>query len=229
MSERIDLSVGIHGKEVFLALRGRLREAQLPLLKENLWSASEGKDTLYFLDLEQARFESKAYLDLFVDFLNRVHERGARLVLLFESDENKAFFQRYLHIFAIFPSRHAFMRSGFLNRLRQTGVVYHRTTGLRLSPGTAGIAVAALAVLLLAFFSVIQSQDEEIRNREEKLQALENQYRASVTEIERLKGTIAPLKKMGLPIDTTQEQPLGALTDWAQFLEALEAERKLGQ
>jgi hypothetical protein len=229
MIERIELSVRVQGHEVSLALRGRLRGSQLPLLKENLWAASEGKDTLYYLDLHQARFESKDYLDLFVDYLDRLHERGARLVFLFEDDENKIFFQRFSHIFAIFPSRHAFLRSGFLNRLRQTGVVYHKTTGLRLSPGIAGLITLLIAILLLGFLSVIKSQDEEIHAREEKLQTLENQYRASVTEIERLRSTIAPLQKMGLPIDTTKARPLGALTDWSDFLQALEEDRKRGQ
>jgi hypothetical protein len=229
MIERIELSVRVQGHEVSLALRGRLRSRQLPLLKENLWAASEGKDTLYFLDLHQARFESKDYLDLFVDYLDRLHERGAKLVFLFDDEENKIFFQRFSHIFAIFPSRHAFLRSGFLNRLRQTGVVYHKTTGLRLSPGIAGLIIAFIAILLLGFLSVIKSQDEEIHAREEKLQTLENQYRASVSEIERLRSTIAPLQKMGLPIDTTKARPLGALTDWSDFLKALEEDRKRGQ
>jgi anti-anti-sigma regulatory factor len=229
MSERIDLSVTIQGREVLVKLRGVLREEQLQALRENLWAASEGKDPLYFLDLEEARFRSERYLDLFVDFLNRLHEKGAKLIFLFSAQENRLFFTRYLHVFAIFPTRHAVMRSGFLNRLRQTGVVYHKTTGLRLSPGIAVVVVVAFSLLLLALFNTISDQDEAIRAREQTLQDLGAQYRASVDEIERLKSRIAPLQKMGFPIDTTQAEPIGAVTEWTAFLEALEAERKAGK
>ncbi len=72
------------------------------------------------------------------------------------------------------------------------------------------------------FFSIISNQDKDIRDREEKLRELQSDYMQSVQTLEDLKASVAPLKGMGFDIDSIGKVPLGAATDWDEFMRARE-------
>jgi hypothetical protein len=110
-----------------------------------------GPGKFWFLDLEKVRFTDDEYLQLFLSVLNRIRKRDGTLVLLFENQENQAYFSRYSNIFEIYPSREAYRRSGLLKQMKLVGATYSKQTGLRLSPGIS-VFLLILLVAVLTYF-----------------------------------------------------------------------------
>jgi hypothetical protein len=225
-ADRIDVLVEDFGEEVLLGLRGTFGLRQLASVREKLEMLVEGPGKIWFFDLEHSRFLEPVYLDLFLDLLNRIKGKGGLMVLLFQNAENFQFFERFRNVFDVHPSRDHYHQSGLFNRLRQTGVVYSRRTGLRLSPGVAIVLVVLLAGWMLTLFSIIHYQETEIRNRESRILALENLKREYSREISELRAAIGPLRDLGVIVDSTGMRTLGSLNDWTVYLEKMEAKRR---
>lgn len=226
ISDRIDVQVEDYGEEVLLGLRGKFGPRQMASVREKLEMLVEGPGKIWFFDLEHCSFQGSGYLDLFLDLLNRIKGKGGAMVLLFSNADNYRFFDRLRNVFSIHSSRHSYHHSGLFHRLRQTGVVYSRRTGLRLSPGVAIVLVVLLAGWMLTLFSVLQYQEKEIRSRESRILELENQKRLYSREIYELRSAIGPLRDLGVIVDSTGDRTLGTLTDWVEYLERMEAKRR---
>lgn len=225
-ADRIDVLVEDFGEEVLLGLRGSFGLRQLPSVREKLEMLVDGPGKIWFFELEHSRFLDPAYLDLFLDLLNRIKGKGGLMVLLFRCKENQEFFKRLHNVFEVHYSRELYHQSGLFRRLRQTGVVYSRRTGLRLSPGVAIVLVLLLAGWMLTLFSIIQYQEKEIRTRESRIMELENKKREYSREIYELRAAIGPLRDLGVVVDSTGDRTLGTLNDWVEYLEKMEAKRR---
>jgi anti-anti-sigma regulatory factor len=216
----LDFAMEISEREILLEFKGVLNAERLSAVKSELFSSVDGADKIYFVDIEQAKFRDKNYLDLFLDFLNFIKGKNSELVFIFHNEECKEFFSRFFHVFKIYDSRDSYRKdSGFWEKLKLTGIAYQRSTGLRLAPGVAIVFFILLAGWLLTLFSIISSQDMDIREREAKLSELQNSYMRSSKALEELKASVAPLKSMGFGIDTSGVLPLGAASDWQEFLD----------
>jgi len=222
----IDVLVEDFGDEVQLGLRGTFGLRQLASVREKLEMLVDGPGKIWFFDLEHSRFLEPAYLDLFLDLLNRIKGKGGLMVLLFQNKENLRFFDRLRNVFVIHASREHYHQSGLFKRLRQTGVLYSSRTGLRLSPGVAMVLVLLLAGWLLTLFSIIQYQEKEIRSRESRILELENKKREYKREIFELRAAIGPLRDLGVVVDSSGARTLGTLNDWIGYLEKMEAKRR---
>lgn len=225
-ADRIDVLVEDYGEEVLLGLRGTFGSRQLASVREKMQMLVDGPGKIWFIDLEHCRFLEAAYLDLFLDLLNRIKGKGGLMVLLFQSPDNLQFFARLRNVFEIHPNREHYHQSGLFRRLRQTGIIYSRRTGLRLSPGVAIVLMVLLAGWMLTLFSIIQYQEKEIRARESRILELENKKREYGREIYELRAAIGPLRDLGVVVDSTGDRTLGTLGDWLGYLEKMEARRR---
>jgi anti-anti-sigma regulatory factor len=219
VNENLDFAMEISKNEILLEFKGILKTQHLPAVREKLFSSIDGTDKIYFVSLERVRFRDKNYLGMFLELLNFIKGKNSELVIIFHNEECKEFFNPFLNVFKIYNSRDSFRKdSNFWEKLKATGITYQRSTGIRLAPGIAVIFLFLLAGWLLTLFSIISSQDRDIRLREESLRELQSTYMRSVQALEELKTSVAPLKSMGFDIDTSSNLPLGAITDWQEFL-----------
>ena len=218
MNENLHFAMEISQNEILLEFKGILKSQHLPAVREKLYSSIEGTNKTYFVDIEQVRFRDKNYLGMFLELLNFIKGRDSKLVIIFHNEECKEFFSSFSNVFKIYDSRDSYRKDyDFWKKLKATGITYQRSTGIRLAPGIAVVFLFLLAGWLLTLFSIISSQDKDIRQREEALRDLQNNYMRSVHALEELKASVAPLKSLGFDIDTT-ENPLGAISDWNEFL-----------
>jgi hypothetical protein len=219
MSENLDFAMEISKNETLLEFKGVLRTEHLPAVRNRMFSSIDGLNKIYFVNIEQARFRDKSYVTMFLELMNFIKGKDSDLVLIFHNEENKEFFSQFFNVFKICDSRDSYRKnSGFWEKLKATGITYQRSTGLRFAPGVAVIFLFLLAGWLLTLFSIISNQDKDIRERETKLNELQNEYMRSVHVLEELKASVAPLKSMGFNIDTSGNLPLGAISDWREFL-----------
>jgi hypothetical protein len=219
MKEILDFAMEISKHETLLEFKGILRTQHLTAMRDKLYSSVEGMNKIYFVNIEQVRFRDKEYLNMFLEFFNFVRGKNSELVIIFHNEDNAAFFGPFFNVFKIYDSKDSYRKnSGFWEKLRATGITYQRSTGLRLGPGVATVFLVLLAGWLLTLFSIISSQDKDIREREATLNDLQNKYTRSIQALEDLKTSVAPLRSMGFDIDTTGRIPLGAITDWDEFL-----------
>jgi len=218
VNENLDFAMEISKNEIMLEFKGVLKSQHLSAVRERLFSSIDGTNKIYFVILEQVKFRDKNYLEMFLELLNFIKGKDSDLVIIFHNEECRKFFSPFINIFKIYESRDSYRKnSDFWAKLKATGITYQRSTGIRLAPGIAVIFLFLLAGWLLTLFSIISGQDKDIRQREEALRDLQNNYMHSVRVLEELKTSIAPLKSMGFDIDTT-EIPLGAISDWNEFL-----------
>lgn len=228
-ADRIGLEVEDDGEEIRIRLRGEFDHTHLAAITEKLGLLAEGPGRIWFLDLEQARFRSPAYLETMLDLLERIRAKQGRMVMLFDNKENWAFFRRYAHVFSIHNNREDFQRSGFLRRLRQLGIYSSRRTGIRLTPGVSILLAIVFMGWLLTLFSMIRFQEEEIRLREQMVLELETDLRKSQQELIELRTAIGPLRDLGLLRDTVSGNELRNLGDWVEYLERMETRRRAGK
>ena len=218
MNENLHFAMEISQNEILIEFKGILKSQHLPTVREKLYSSIEGTNKTYFVDLEQVKFRDKNYLGMFLELLNFIKGKDSELVIIFHNEDCKEFFSPFSNVFKIYDSRESYRKdSDFWKKLKATGITYQRSTGIRLAPGIAVIFLFLLAGWLLTLFSIISGQDKDIRQREEALRDLQNNYMRSVHALEELKASVAPLKSLGFDIDTT-ENPLGAISDWNEFL-----------
>jgi anti-anti-sigma regulatory factor len=219
MSEILDFAMEISQNEILLEFKGVLRTQHLAAVRDKLFSSVEGVDKIYFVNVEQVKFRDKNYLNMFLDFFNFVRGKNSELVIIFHNEDCAEFFGPFFHVFKIYDSKDSYRKNtGFWEKLKIAGITYQRSTGLRLGPGVAIVFLVLLAGWLLTLFSIISNQDKDIRQREAVLNELQHKYTRSVQALENLKTSVAPLKSMGFDIDTTGKLPLGAITDWEEFL-----------
>jgi len=160
---------------------------------------------------------------MFLEFLNFVKGKDSELVLIFHNEDCADFFGPFFNIFKIYDSKDSYRKNtGFWEKLKATGITYQRSTGLRLAPGVTIVFLFLLAGWLLTLFSIISSQDKDIRDREVILNDLQNKYMRSTQALEDLKASVAPLRSMGFDVDTSARVPLGAISDWEEFLKERE-------
>jgi len=219
VSENLDFAMEISKNETLLELKGILKAEHFSAVRERLFSSVDGFNKVYFVALEQAKFKDKSYLNMFLEFLNFVKGKDSELVIIFHNEDCANFFRPFFNIFKIYDSRDSYRKNtGFWDKLKATGITYRRSTGLRLAPGVAIVFLILLAGWLLTLFSIISSQNKDIRNREATLNELQSRYMRSAQALEDLKASVAPLKSMGFSIDTSGKVPLGAISDWEEFL-----------
>ncbi|MCL2207861.1 MAG: hypothetical protein FWB90_07195 [Fibromonadales bacterium] len=219
MNENLDFAMEIFKNETLLEFKGVLKTEHFPGMRERLYSAVEGSNKIYFVNIEQARFKDKAYLSMFLEYLNFVRGKDSELVFIFHNEDCAKFFGPFFNIFKIHDSKESYRKNtGFWEKLKAAGITYQRSTGLRLAPGVAIVFFILLAGWLLTLFSIISSQDKDIRDREMLLTELQNKYVRSIQALEYLKASVAPLKSMGFEVDTSGKTPLGAISEWDEFL-----------
>ena len=219
MSGNLDFAMEISKNEILLEFKGILKAEHFSAVREKLFSSVEGFNRIYFVDIEQAKFKDKNYLNMFLEFLNFVKGRDSELVIIFHNEDCADFFGNFSNIFKIYGSRDLYRKNtGLGEKLKATGITYQRSTGLRLAPGVTIVFLILLAGWLLTLFSIISGQDRDIRDRDAILNELQIKYMRSTQALEYLKASVAPLKSMGFDIDTSGEVPLGAINDWEEFL-----------
>ncbi len=219
MSENLDFAMEISEHETLLEFKGILKAEHFPAVRDRLFSSVDGYNKIYFVDIEQAKFKDKSYLNMFLEFFNFVKGKDSELAIIFHNEDCADFFKPFFNIFKICDSRDSYRKNtGFWDKLKATGITYQRSTGLRLAPGVAIVFLVLLAGWLLTLFSIISSQDRDIRSREAILSELQGKYMRSAQALEELKTSVEPLKSMGFSIDASDSVPLGAITDWEEFL-----------
>jgi anti-anti-sigma regulatory factor len=219
VSRSLDFAMEFSRNEISLEFKGVLKTEHFEAVRSELFSSVEGLNKIYFVNIEQVRFKDKNYLNMFLEFLNFVRGKNSELIILFHNEQCVKFFSPFFNVFKIYDSKDSYRKNiGFWEKLKIMGVTYQRSTGLRLAPGIAIIFLVLLAGWFLTLFSIISNQDKDIREREAILSELQNKYIHSVQSLENLKTSVAPLKSMGFDIDTSENPPPGAISDWEEFL-----------
>lgn len=225
-ADLIDIRVEDHGDDVEISLSGALGSFQLAAVREKIDMLAEGPGCFIFLNLQRAHFLVNDYLDLFLELLNKMRAQKSKLVLIFSSEEQYAYFDKYANIFEIYESREAYKDSGVSKQLLQIGVHYAPKTGIRLSPSVAIAASLLIVGWAITLFLIIAAQGRDIADKQAQIIALQGQKERYVREIDRLESSIGPLRKLGVVQDTTMLHSFGVIKDWVTYLEYLENDRR---
>ena len=223
-ADLIDIQVEDRGEEVEISLFGILGEYQLSAVREKLEMLVRGPGVFFFVNLQNVRFTTEAYRSLFLEILNLVKQQKATLILLFESEELKAYFERYRNIFEIYRNREDYRKSGISKQVHLVGFHYEKRS-ISLSPGFA-ISVALFLIGWAVTLFVVVGQGREISDKQAQITALESQKARYIREIDRLESAIGPMRKLGVVQDTTLLSSFGAIQDWVSYLEYLEKDRR---
>jgi hypothetical protein len=225
-ADLIDIQIEDYGNDVEIALSGSLNKAQLSAVREKLDALMSGPGIFFFLNLERVHFAVDDYLDMFLDLLNKTKDRNSTMVLIFQNEDQQAYFYRYRNIFEIYESRDAYKNSGLSKQLKQVGIYYGKKTGLRLTPSVAIAAGVLIMGWLVTLFLIIAAQGKDIAAKQSQIMALQSQRDRYVQEIDKLESSIGPLKKLGVVEDTSQLNSFGAIRDWVTYLKYLESTRR---
>ena len=224
-ADLIDIQVEDRGEEVEISLYGILGEYQLSAVREKLEMLVRGPGVFFFVNLQHARFTTEAYRSLFLEILNLVKQQKASLILLFDSDELHAYFDRYRNIFEIYRNREEYRKSGLSKQVHLVGLHYEKRS-ISLSPGFAISVALFLIGWAITLFVIIIGQGREISEKQAQITVLENQKARYIREIDRLESAIGPMRKLGVVQDTTLLSSFGAIQDWGTYLEYLEKNRR---
>ena len=224
-ADLIDIQVEDRGEEVEIALFGILGEYQLSAVREKLEMLVRGPGVFFFVNLQNVRFTTEAYRSLFLEILNLVKQQKATLILLFESEELKAYFERYRNIFEIYRNREDYRKSGISKQVHLVGLHYEKRS-ISLSPGFAISVALFLIGWAVTLFVIVVGQGREISDKQAQITALESQKARYIREIDRLESAIGPMRKLGVVQDTTLLSSFGAIQDWVSYLEYLEKDRR---
>ena len=224
-ADLIDIQVEDHGDDVEISLSGSLSRVHLPAVREKIEMLTNGPGCFFFLNLQRAHFKTDEYLDLFLEVLDRIKAQNSALVLIFDSEEQKAYFDKYKNIFEIYESRSAYKNSGMRKQLSQIGVHYGKKTGLRLTPSVAIAAFVLIVGWAITLFLIIAAQGRDIADKQAQIIALQSQKDRYIREIDKLESSIGPLRKLGVVQDTSMLSSFGIIQDWVSYLEYLENSR----
>ena len=225
-ADLIDIQIEDYGNDVEIALSGSLNKAQLSAVREKLDTLMSGPGIFFFLNLERVHFAVDDYLDMFLDLLNKTKDRNSTMILIFQNEDQQAYFYRYRNIFEIHESRDAYKNSGLSKQLKQVGIYYGKKTGLRLSPSVAIAAGVLIMGWLITLFLIIAAQGKDIADKQSQIMSLQSQRERYIQEIDKLESSIGPLKRLGVVEDTSQLNSFGAIRDWASYLRHLENTRR---
>jgi len=225
-AELIDIQVEDHGDDVEISLSGSLSKVQLPAVREKIEMLTKGPGCFFFLNLQRAHFKTTDYLDLFLEVLDSIKAQNSALILIFDSEEQKTYFEKYKNIFEVYESRSAYKNSGIRKQLSQIGVHYGKKTGLRLSPAVAISASILIIGWAITLFLIIAAQGRDIADKQAQIIALQSQKDRYVREIDKLESSIGPLRKIGVLQDTSMLSSFGIIQDWVSYLEYLENSRR---
>ena len=225
-AELIDIQVEDHGDDVEISLSGSLSKIQLPAVREKIEMLTKGPGCFFFLNLQRAHFKTVEYLDLFLEVLDSIKAQNSALILIFDSEEQKAYFEKYKNIFEVYESRSAYKNSGIRKQMSQIGVHYGKKTGLRLSPAVAISASILIIGWAITLFLIIAAQGRDIADKQAQIIALQSQRDRYVREIDKLESSIGPLRKIGVLQDTSMLSSFGIIQDWVSYLEYLENSRR---
>ena len=173
-ADLIDIQVEDRGEEVEISLYGILGEYQLSAVREKLEMLVRGPGVFFFVNLQHARFTTEAYRSLFLEILNLVKQQKASLILLFDSDELHAYFDRYRNIFEIYRNREEYRKSGLSKQVHLVGLHYEKRS-ISLSPGFAISVALFLIGWAITLFVIIIGQGREISEKQAQITVLENQ------------------------------------------------------
>ena len=165
-------------------------------------------------------------MDLFLEVLDSIKAQNSALILIFDSEEQKAYFEKYKNIFEVYESRSAYKNSGIRKQMSQIGVHYGKKTGLRLSPAVAISASILIIGWAITLFLIIAAQGRDIADKQAQIIALQSQRDRYVREIDKLESSIGPLRKIGVLQDTSMLSSFGIIQDWVSYLEYLENSRR---
>ena len=222
----MDLIIKDNKNEVEISLSGRFGIKEFPLLKEKLEHLISGPGIFFFINLDRALFLDSDYLNLFLDLLNTVKKKNARLILLFSNPENELYFSRYASVFEIASSKKAFHKTGLLSQLKQAGIYYSKQTGIRLTPSV-GIATGILLLgWFLTLFSIIITQNKDLASKRAEIAILEKNIYRSTQEIKRLESSIGSLQHLGLVKDKEELSAFGSIRNWLLYLDRLDSLRR---
>ena len=200
-ADLIDIQVEDRGEEVEISLYGILGEYQLSSVREKLEMLVRGPGIFFFVNLQNARFTTDAYRGLFLEILNLVKQQKASLILIFDSEELHAYFERYRNIFEIYKSREDYRKSGISKQVHVVGLHYDKKS-ITLSPGFAISVSLFLIGWAITLFVIVVGQGREISDKH------------------------GPMRKLGVVQDTTLLSSFGAIQDWVSYLEYLEKTRR---
>lgn len=224
-SDLIDIQVESRGNDVEISLSGSLGYAQFSAVKEKLAMLVDGPGCFFFLNLQNAHFTSNQYIDFFLELLSHVKSQKSSLILIFDSEEQYKYFERFQNIFEIYENRSAYKKSGTRKQLRQIGIHYGTRTGISLSPSVAVCFLALMFGMFVTLFVVVSIQGRDISDKQAQIIALQNQKERYIHEIDKLESSIGPLRKLGVIQDTTMLSSFGLIQDWVGYLEYLENTR----
>ena len=224
-ADLIDIQVEDRGEEVEISLYGILGEYQLSAVREKLEMLVRGPGVFFFVNLQHARFTTDAYRGLFLEILNLVKQQKATLILIFDSEELQAYFERFRNIFEIYKSREEYRKSGISKQVNLVGVHYEKKS-ISLSLGFAISVALFLVGWAVSLFVIVVGQGREISDKQAQITALESQKARYIREIDRLESAIGPMRKLGVVQDTTLLSSFGAIQDWVTYLEFLEKTRR---
>jgi anti-sigma B factor antagonist len=201
-SEALDISLHSRRGAIWLDLAGPFHSEQVPSMKEKITEIVKDGNRHIVIDMERISEIDDAAVQLFLNLLNMIKEKGGDLRLVFKNAVVSKAFSGYRNLFSIYPTPQALDAGGFLNTLRFRGILLSHKTGVRLSRPVALFVLFVLLCLFLSLGFIINMQYKRIRQQEEALQELTVWQQQAHEEIRYLVERLRPMEQLGILRDT---------------------------
>ena len=214
------------GDDVVITLKGEFYKSNLANVREKLEQSIDCSGIFFFLNVDKAVFEDNCFLDIFLDLLNALKKRSAKLLFICTNPEKLEYFTKYSAIFEFTESRKDFHKLKLLGQLKQVGIFYSKKTGIRVTPSVAIVLAFILLGWFLTLVGIIYNQNKELAERRAEVIMLENDVKRSLVEIDRLQASIGPLQNLGLVGSEQERNSFGTVRDWMHYLDMLDSARR---
>jgi anti-anti-sigma regulatory factor len=218
-SQQLDIRLEVFGDNIHVTLSGNFFAEQIPNVRQKFEGFVQEGYHEYIVLLEDVELRSSDVMHFFLEILNTIQGRSAKLILIFQKPTIESFFSSYSNIFQCYSSIDSYQKSGFVNSLKRTGILYSRRTGLRISLPTAILISCLVAGWVLTLFTMIDSQENRLRNQEQKLNKLILSKDELVQRAQSLQKKLAPFQQMGLLKDSIAISDYKYESDWIDYLE----------
>lgn len=214
------------GDDVVITLKGEFYKSNLANVREKLEQSIDCSGIFFFLNVDKAVFEDNCFLDIFLDLLNALKKRSAKLLFIRTNPEKLEYFTKYSAIFEFTESRKDYHKLKLLGQLKQVGIFYSKKTGIRVTPSVAIVLAFILLGWFLTLVGIIYNQNKELAERRAEVIMLENDVKRSLVEIDRLQASIGPLQNLGLVGSEQERNSFGTVRDWMHYLDMLDSARR---
>jgi anti-anti-sigma factor len=203
--ESLEITIMRFHGEIWMNVAGSFKKDQVPGFREKLTTLLLDGNRFFVIDLQNLTFIDESAIQMFLQILNIIKEKGGTLRFIFKNDQVSRAFQPYQNIISVYSDPARINNRGILGAIRRRSKFLFRKTGIRLSRPVALFLILLLCGWLFTLIYTIHIQNRNIKIQREELNELSQWKQKTMLEINTLRERVLPFEQLGIIDDTTYD------------------------